>query len=126
MITALRKTERPLTAYELLARLRPLGVSAPPTVYRALQRLIDDGLAHRLESLNAFVACAHPHHGNSAMFSICHDCGTAEEFSDRDIETRIAGWAKSAGFRADRAVLEVRGACQDCGHRKTLERPGRL
>jgi len=121
VIAALRRTEKPLTAYELLAQLRSRGISAPPTVYRALDRLISEGRAHRLESLNAFVACAHPHQGASAMFSICRDCGTAEEFSAGAIDATIADWAKKAGFQVDRAVLEIRGACSDCGRSRTLE-----
>lgn len=114
VFAALQKNEKPLTAYELLDRLRPKGISAPPTVYRALDRLIEDGLAHRLESLNAFVACAHPHHGASAMFTICNKCGTAEEFSDSSLNKRILGWARDAGFGLERAVLELRGLCRDC------------
>jgi Fur family transcriptional regulator, zinc uptake regulator len=111
----LRKTAKPLTAYELLDKLRSQGVSAPPTIYRALERLIDDGRAHRLESLNAFVACAHPHHGGSAMFSICDDCGAVEEFSDASMNKRVAGWARDTGFVLSRAILEVHGTCGACG-----------
>ena len=73
IVDALRDVGRPLSAYELIEKVRVKGVSAPPTVYRALQRLIDDGLAHRLESLNAFVACEHPHHQGKAVFAICAD-----------------------------------------------------
>ena len=114
VFAALRKTGRPLTAYELLDRLRPQGVSAPPTIYRALDRLINDGRAHRLESLNAFVACVHPHHGASAMFSICDDCGAAEEFADTSVNKRIAGWAKGTGFTLNRVILEIHGKCNGC------------
>src|SRR4029079_7551003 len=71
IVEALRGIGRPVSAYELIEQVRGKGVSAPPTVYRALQRLIDDGLAHRLESLNAFVACNHPHHPGKAVFAIC-------------------------------------------------------
>ena len=114
VMTAFRKTDKPLTAYEILDKLRPQGVSAPPTVYRALDRLIEDGRVHRLDSLNAFVACAHPHHGASAMFSICDSCGAVEEFSDPALGKRLGQWAKSTGFKIDRSVIEVRGLCRDC------------
>ena len=114
VFAALRKTHKPVTAYELLAKLRGQGVSAPPTIYRALERLVDQGLAHRLDSLNAFVACAHPHHGSSAMFSICEDCGSAEEFTDTALTRRIAAWARDTAFTLGRAVVEVRGRCADC------------
>ena len=76
IVEALRGVGRPVSAYELIEQVRAKGVSAPPTVYRALQRLIGDGLAHRLESLNAFVACNHPHHPGKAVFAICDACGT--------------------------------------------------
>jgi len=115
VFAALRKTAKPLTAYELLDRLRSRGVSAPPTVYRALGRLIEDGRAHRLESLNAFVACTRQHHGAEAMFSICDDCGSAEEILDPALSKRVAGWAHNACFELDRAVLELHGRCRDCG-----------
>jgi Fur family transcriptional regulator, zinc uptake regulator len=111
---AFRKSGKPLTAYEILDKLRPQGVSAPPTVYRALDRLIEDGRVHRLDSLNAFVACARPHHDASAMFSICDSCGTAEEFYDPALSKRLEQWAKSTGFKIDRSVIEVRGLCGDC------------
>jgi len=114
VFAALRKTARPLTAYELLDRLRSHGVSAPPTVYRALDRLIDDGRAHRLESLNAFVACAHPQHGEAAVFAICHGCGTVEELSDSGVNKRVAEVVRDAKFDLDRAVLELHGHCDDC------------
>lgn len=114
VFAALRKTGKPLTAYEILNRLRPHGVSAPPTVYRALGRLIEDGRAHRLESLNAFVACAHPQHGGTAVFAICHACGTVEELSDARLNRRIADVARDAEFDLDRSVVELHGRCGDC------------
>ena len=104
-----------MTAYELLARLRPFGISAPPTVYRALDRLIETGLAHRLESLNAFVACATPHHGTTAAFSICDECGTAEEITDLHLSRRVGDWARKRDFGVDHAILELHGHCSDCG-----------
>lgn len=122
VFAALQKGAKPLTAYELLARLRPYGISGPPTVYRALDRLIEDGMAHRLESLNAFVACAGPHHGATAIFSICHDCGTAEEITDLNLSRRIGDWARKRDFGLDRAVLELHGHCSDCGCAKQLAR----
>jgi Fur family zinc uptake transcriptional regulator len=115
VIGLLRKSSKPMTAYELLDRLRPSGITAPPTIYRALDRLIDQGRAHRLESLNAFVACARPHHGAATLFSICGDCGVVQEFSDRTLNGQIAAWARKSAFAVERAVLEVRGRCGRCG-----------
>ena len=67
----LRSARGPMTAYQILDAVRPKGISAPPTVYRALNRLMRDGLAHRLESMNAYVACADPQdRHDSAIFAI--------------------------------------------------------
>jgi Fur family transcriptional regulator, zinc uptake regulator len=110
----LAKADKPLTAYALLGRLRNRGITAPPTIYRALDRLIRDGRAHRLESLNAFVACARPHHRSSAVFAICRRCGTTAEFADAKLAPQISGLAKRLRFHADESVLEIRGECANC------------
>jgi Fur family zinc uptake transcriptional regulator len=125
VIGLLQKSAKPMTAYELLDRLRPQGITAPPTIYRALDRLIDQGRAHRLESLNAFVACAQPHHNAAALFSICRDCGIVQEFTDRTLDGQIMAWARKSNFAVERAVLEVRGRCDRCGAKKRAEADGR-
>jgi Fur family zinc uptake transcriptional regulator len=114
VFTVLAKTDRPLTAYELLGRLRPKGITAPPTVYRSLDRLIRNGLVHRLETLNAFVACARPHHRSSAIFAICRKCGTTAELADAKLTPQISGWAKRLRFHAEESILEIRGECANC------------
>lgn len=115
---ALSRANAPLSAYSLLDQLRDNGFRAPLQVYRALDKLQEFGLVHRLESLNAFVACAHQHdhshrHGITA-FAICNDCGQVTEFSDDMIEQRLAGWAKDTGFRATKTTIEIRGECAAC------------
>src|SRR5258708_26144946 len=87
--SGLGKTDKPITAYELLDRLRIKGVSAPPTVYRSLDRLIEEGFAHKLESLNAFVACSPPPHPTSPRFALCQDIGTPSQFSHSFLSRRI-------------------------------------
>ena len=114
VFSVLSKADRPLTAYELLARLRTKDITAPPTVYRALGRLIKAGRAHRLESLNAFVACARPHHRTSAIFAICRKCGTTAELSDAKLAPQISDWAKRLRFHAEESILEIRGECAEC------------
>lgn len=114
IVEALRGVGRPVSAYELIEQVRGQGVTAPPTVYRALQRLIDDGLAHRLESLNAFVACSHPHHANKAVFAICDACGTVTEFDSASAIKALQTWAKSAEFQVRSMSLELRGRCGRC------------
>ena len=116
VFSQLTKATGPLSAYTLLDQLREHGLRAPLQVYRALEKLQEMGLVHRLESLNAFVACAHEHdhqHGLVA-FAICNDCGRVTEFSDDLIEERLAGWAKSAHFHAAKTTIEIRGHCGDC------------
>ncbi|MCB1470463.1 MAG: transcriptional repressor, partial [Rhizobiaceae bacterium] len=79
----LSKAEGPLSAYSMLDQLREHGFRAPLQVYRALEKLVEFGLVHRLESINSFVACTHPHdhsHGLIA-FAICEACGAVDEFS---------------------------------------------
>jgi Fur family zinc uptake transcriptional regulator len=120
--SALQKTAKPITAYELLDRLRDKGVTAPPTVYRSLDRLIEEGKAHKLESLNAFVACAHPHHRTAAIFAICRNCGAASEFSDTSLVRRIVSWAKRVRFDVEEAIVEMRGLCGECKSALTAER----
>lgn len=116
VVEALRDVGRPVSAYELIEQLRDKGVTAPPTVYRALNRLIEDGLAHRLESLNAFVACNHPHHHvGKAVFAICDVCGTVQEFSSDAAEKSLSQWAKKSGFMVRSMTLELRGRCKACG-----------
>ena len=114
IVTALRDAGRPVSAYELIDQVKGSGVTAPPTVYRALQRLIDDGLAHRLESLNAFVACNHPHHANKAVFAICDTCGAVTEFDSASAIKALQAWAKSAEFQVRSMTLELRGKCKAC------------
>lgn len=115
VVEALRGVGRPVSAYELIEELRDKGVTAPPTVYRALNRLIEDGLAHRLESLNAFVACNHPHHHvGKAVFAICDVCGGVNEFASDPAEKSLTQWAKKSGFMVRSMTLELRGRCKAC------------
>jgi Fur family zinc uptake transcriptional regulator len=106
---------RPLSAYELLGQLQLSGIKAPPTVYRALNQLIDEGRVHRLESINAYVACCRRHHHGMAAFAICRDCGTVTEFESGDVARGIQEWADHSGFRVARSTVELHGRCADCG-----------
>lgn len=112
----LRGADGPLSAYTILDALRSDGFRAPLQVYRALDKLVELGLVHRLESLNAFVACDHPdgdRHGAIA-FAICEDCGRVEEFGDTEITDRLGNWARAEKFRLDKTIIELRGTCQSC------------
>lgn len=112
----LEQADHPVTAYEILDAVRPSGISAPPTVYRALARLVADGHAHRIESLNAYVACTKPQcRRGMALFMICDRCGEARELIESGVVQRIEACAERGGFRLDRATVELHGTCGTCG-----------
>lgn len=126
IVGALRDAGRPVSAYELIDQLRGKATLAPQTVYRALDRLIASGSAHRLESLNAFVACAHLTHDGAAVFAICDECGTVTEFEEPRAVAALAAWAKKSKFHTRAMTLELRGRCATCagaGRRDGLSTP---
>lgn len=116
VLGALTQADGPLSAYTILDRLRVDGFRAPLQVYRALEKLLDFGLVHRLESLNAFVACAHPHcHAQGLIaFAICNECGQVDEFSDEIVRERLGAWSVDHGFKAEKTTIEIRGHCANC------------
>jgi Fur family transcriptional regulator, zinc uptake regulator len=102
-------------AYEILARMGEEGrLPAPVSVYRALEFLVRHGLAHRVESLNAFIACLDDAHGPQAQFLICQHCRTVAEISSPEIEAAISAGAEKVGFVAGARVVEIRGLCRNC------------
>jgi Fur family zinc uptake transcriptional regulator len=111
---ALRDAGRPVSAYEIIDSLRDKATLAPQTVYRSLDRLIASGAAHRLESLNAFVACSHAVHQGSAIFAICDRCGGVDEFDEPKALNALADWADKARFTLRQMTLELRGTCARC------------
>ena len=88
----------------------------PLSAYDILDKLVERGLAHRLESLNAFVACAdeHCHRSGLIAFAICEGCGKVDEFADAVIEERLGDWAGAKGFKVERTTMEIRGRCGAC------------
>lgn len=117
VLELLAGSAQPLGAYDLIELLgnadgrRP----APVTVYRALDFLLGQGLAHRIESRNAFVACDHSHgHTDVVVFLLCERCGTAAESSGAEIGERLAHVARDAGFEARGQFVEIAGLCAAC------------
>jgi Fur family transcriptional regulator, zinc uptake regulator len=108
-------SHKPVGAYALLDQLRneDLG-SAPPTVYRALDFLIENGLIHRIEKMNAFVGCSHPGESHRGFFLICSECGNAEELESIGVAEAISASAGRLGFAARDMTLEVTGTCAQC------------
>ena len=114
---------RPIKAYDLLEQIRldnsregeGAGAAAPPTVYRALDFLLANGFIHKLESVNAFVACHHPNSAqHSVPFLICSRCHSAVELEDRAIVELLDGKARELGFSPQAQTLEVHGLCAKC------------
>ena len=105
----------PLGAYALLDRLKGSNFKAPLQVYRALDKLVEYGMVHRIESLNAFVACAqgHDQEGPTA-FAICEICGQVEEFTDPEIGRGLTRWSSNQPFKIAKVTVEMRGLCQCC------------
>jgi Fur family zinc uptake transcriptional regulator len=90
---------------------------APITVYRALDFLRDNGLVHRIESRNAFVACVHAHRdGDLVVFLICERCGAVGEASSPEVALTLRSAAQAAGFVPKSPVIEISGICTHCGH----------
>ncbi|MSP66611.1 MAG: transcriptional repressor [Alphaproteobacteria bacterium] len=105
----------PARAYDILEQLKgERGGAAPPTVYRALDFLIEHGLVHRIESLNAFVGCNDPRYGHSAQFLICRRCGTIAELEDAEVARLVRARAAALGFRVSHQTIEIAGLCPGC------------
>ena len=115
---ALRDAARPVSAYEIIDSLRDKAILAPQTVYRSLDRLIASGAAHRLESLNAFVACSHAHKG-PVIFAICDRCGGVDEVDEAKALVALADWADNARLSVRQITLELRGTCARCAGQNT-------
>ena len=116
VLGALAHATGPLSAYDILDRLRADGMRAPLQVYRALEKLTERGLAHRLESLNAFVCCADAdcHRSGSSAFAICERCGKVEEFFGEPLHKLRRQVEDHFGFQIVLARTEIGGYCSHC------------
>lgn len=107
--------EKPVKAYDLLDRLKDEhSGAAPPTVYRALDFLLENGFIHKLESINAFVGCHHPNEAHQVPFLICDVCSSAIEICDERVSRLLNEQARERGFGARAQTLEVHGICARC------------
>ncbi|WP_370283100.1 transcriptional repressor [Pseudooceanicola sp.] len=98
-----------LGAYDVLDRLAAEGLgSKPPVAYRALNFLVENGFAHRIERLNAFIACGHPGEAHAPAFLICRACG---QVAEAEAPSPIEG---AAGFAVETTVVEAEGLCPAC------------
>ncbi len=106
----------PLTAYALIDALaqaqgRPV---APPTVYRTLDFLVENGFVVRVESRNAFAICDAPGHHHHGVMLICTKCGTTAEVDNHDLDALLLQTASASGFRLEKQMVELEGICERC------------
>lgn len=119
------ESPQPIGAYALLDRLKQSrSGAAPPTVYRALEFLLEHGFVHKVERLNAFIGChsatsGHEHHdhdhAHTVQFLICGKCGRVQELEDESVRSALAKAASRVGFAPGRMTVEVEGVCRECG-----------
>ena len=117
VLEALLSSHRPLGAYDVIEELaKRVARPAPITVYRALDFLMEQGLVHRIESRNAFLACAHNHDvASSVAFLICDRCGAVGEIAAASVTQPLIEGARASGFSPKMTVVEMTGTCANCG-----------
>lgn len=110
------QNHKPLGAYTLMEMLSQANTRrvAPPTVYRALDFLLEQGLIHRINVLNAFIGCPSPDTKHQSHFLICRNCGIAMELDQPELNEQILAVAKKVGFKVETQALEVSGLCANC------------
>ncbi len=115
VLELLLQEHRALGAYAILDMLRDAGFgSQPPVAYRALDFLTEHGFVHKIERLNAFVACAHPGESHSPAFMICRVCDAVAETHTASASGALGDAAQAAGFQIEKTVVEAEGVCPEC------------
>ncbi len=115
VLELLLREHRALGAYAILDLLRDAGFgSQPPVAYRALDFLAENGFVHKIERLNAFVACAHPGESHSPAFMICRKCDAVAEAQSTPAKGALGDAARAAGFQIEKTVVEAEGICPSC------------
>jgi Fur family zinc uptake transcriptional regulator len=118
VLEALLSSHKPLGAYEIIERLAHKTRPAPITIYRALEFLRENGLVHRIESRNAFVACVHNHSGEDlVVFLICERCGAVGEAPGGTVADALKSSSRAAGFSPKSPLIEIAGICSHCRER---------
>ncbi|MFP3385126.1 MULTISPECIES: transcriptional repressor [Tritonibacter] len=115
VLEILLQQHRALGAYEILDYLRREGLgSQPPVAYRALDFLVKHGFVHKIERLNAFIACMHPGETHTPVFMICRECDSVAEAHREPMQGQLGDAARAAGFLIERTVVEAEGLCPKC------------
>lgn len=117
------KSGKPLGAYDLIHALQDERKDdknsshknvAPPTIYRSLEFLLNEGLIHQLTSINAYVPCCHPRMAHTVAFLICNNCQKVQECSSPPIDEILSFAKNDAGFKVNQSIIEIRGWCREC------------
>ena len=109
------KSHSCVKAYDLLAQLKKIDSSAqPPTIYRSLDFLIENGFIHKIQSLNAYVGCSHPEEHKECYFLICNSCQNIEECCSEQINKVVTSTSGKSHFQPNQVTLEIAGTCQEC------------
>ena len=115
VLEILLKKNTAIGAYEILDLLREAGFkNQPPVAYRALDFLVQNGFAHKIEQLNSFIGCTHPGKDHSPAFMICRNCDSVSEEEALIRNFSVSQIASKAGFTVEKAVIEARGLCHSC------------
>lgn len=115
VLRVLKNSGKPMTAYAILDQMK-LGEPslAAPTIYRTLSTLTDQGLAHKLESIKAFVPCRCKHEASVPVLAICEKCGTVEEHDGSPLLPELEALSAHSAFQSKRHIVEIHGRCQSC------------
>lgn len=115
VLDVLNEHDKPMSAYAILDQLKSQEPDlAAPTIYRALSALTDQGRAHRLESIKAFVPCRCNHEAAVPVLAICEACGTVEEHDGTRLLQELSAISELSSFHATRHIVEVHGRCDSC------------
>jgi len=117
VLSAIWQGHKPITAYDLLAKLNAKGSAhAPVAIYRALDFLLSQGLIHKISSLNAYIGCAHPEDVHDARFLICRSCHSVAEMDGKLLDEAFDQTVAKTGFHIERKIVEVTGICRFCAN----------
>lgn len=116
VMDVLERQAAPLSAYMILEELRGDGLKAPLQVYRALEKLMSFGMVHRLESLNAFIACSHMscESTGATAFVICDNCEHVQEICDDSVSAFLSSLAEKTKMKTSKSSIELHGICDGC------------
>jgi Fur family zinc uptake transcriptional regulator len=115
VLKVLERHSKPMTAYAILDQMKlDEPALAAPTIYRTLTALTEQGRAHRLESMKAFVPCRCDHHASVPVLAVCEECGVVEEHDGTPILPQLKALSEQSSFQATRHIVEIHGRCQSC------------